>query len=96
MSSPTPSPTFTPSPAVKVGLSHLRHYANISYLSTYKSSTSNDPTVRLPRTDATAAAQEAHEENVRMEAEGLQERIRAEKEALVKVLLQFIYMQCNS
>ncbi|KAF8436760.1 hypothetical protein BGX38DRAFT_1274311 [Terfezia claveryi] len=86
MSSTTPSTTFTPSPAVKARLSHLRRYANVSYLATHKSSMSNDPTIRLPRTDAVLAAQEAHEESVRGEVEGLRERIRAEKEALGKVL----------
>ncbi|RPB25942.1 hypothetical protein L211DRAFT_866880 [Terfezia boudieri ATCC MYA-4762] len=88
MSSTTASTTFTPSPAVKARLSHLRRYANISYLATHKSSSSNDPTIRLPRTDAVLAAQEAHEESVRSEVEGLRERIRAEKEALGKLPAQ--------
>jgi len=87
MSSPGPNPAnpaFTPT---KAHLSHLRHYANISYLTTHKSSASNDPTVRLPQAGATAAAQETHEKSVMREAEGLRERIKAEREVLRKVYI---------
>ena len=75
-------------------LSHLRHYANLSHLSTHKSIASNDSAARLPRQDA--SAQTSHAEAVRAEIEVLRGKIRHEREALEKVCVFSLLKQDSS